>query len=48
MNGVVIIGHGRSSAKAVKNAIRVAIQEVESGVNQSIIEKVESVAGQIK
>ena len=46
VNGVVIIGHGRSSAKAVKNAIRVAIQEVESGVNQSIIEKVKNIAGQ--
>ena len=46
VNGVVIIGHGRSSAKAVKNAIRVAIQEVESGVNQSIIEKVKNIAVQ--
>ncbi len=28
INGVVIIGHGRSSGYAVKNAIRVAIQEL--------------------
>lgn len=30
VNGVVIIGHGRSNANAVKNAIRVAKQSVES------------------
>jgi glycerol-3-phosphate acyltransferase PlsX len=30
VDGVVIIGHGRSNAKAVKNAIRVAKQSVES------------------
>ncbi len=40
IDGVVIIGHGRSSAKAIKNAIRVAKQEVERGVNQKIIEQI--------
>lgn len=43
VNGVVIIGHGRSSAKAVKNAIKVAVKEVESNVNQKMIESVRNV-----
>jgi glycerol-3-phosphate acyltransferase PlsX len=29
VNGIVIIGHGRSNAHAVKNAVRVAKQAVE-------------------
>ncbi len=36
VNGVVIIGHGRSNANAVKNAIRVAKQTVESKVLDTI------------
>jgi phosphate acyltransferase len=36
VNGVVIIGHGRSNAHAVKNAIRVAKQAVESKVLDTI------------
>ena len=42
INGVVIIGHGRSGAKAVKNAIRVAKQEVELKVNDKIVEAIKS------
>jgi len=38
VNSVVIIGHGRSNVKAIKNAIRVAKEEVERGINQKIIE----------
>lgn len=38
INGVVIIGHGRSDAKAIKNAIRVAKEEVERKFNEKIIE----------
>jgi glycerol-3-phosphate acyltransferase PlsX len=38
VNGVVIIGHGRSNVKAIKNAIRVAKEEVECKVNEHIIE----------
>ncbi len=34
--GVVIIAHGRSDAKAVKNAIRVAAEEVKQNVNEQI------------
>ena len=38
VNGVVIIGHGRSSPKAVMNAIRFAKEEVERNINQNITE----------
>ncbi len=38
VNGVVIIGHGRSNAKAIKNAIRVAKEEVERKFNERILE----------
>jgi glycerol-3-phosphate acyltransferase PlsX len=40
VNGVVIIGHGRSNVKAIKNAIRVAREEVERKVNEKILEAV--------
>jgi len=40
VNGVVIIGHGRSNAKAIKNAIRVAKEEVERKFNEKIIEAI--------
>jgi len=40
VNGVVIIGHGRSNARAIKNAIRAAGEEVERQVNQKIIEAI--------
>ena len=42
VDGVVIIGHGRSDAMAVKNAIRLAKEEVERKVNQRIIESTSS------
>jgi glycerol-3-phosphate acyltransferase PlsX len=40
VNGVVIIGHGRSNAKAIKNAVRVAKEEVERQFNEKIIEAI--------
>jgi glycerol-3-phosphate acyltransferase PlsX len=40
VNGVVIIGHGRSNVKAIKNAIRVAKEEVERKFNEKIQEAV--------
>ena len=40
VNGVAIIGHGRSNAKAIKNAIRVAKEEVERKVNAKILEAI--------
>lgn len=45
--GVVIIGHGRSNAKAVKNAIRVAKEEVEHKFNEKILEAIAKTSGQI-
>ena len=41
VNGVVIIGHGRSNAKAIKNAIRVAKAEVEHKFNEKILEAIQ-------
>lgn len=38
VNGIIIIGHGRSNARAIKNAIRAAGEEVEHQVNQKIVE----------
>lgn len=40
VNGVVIIGHGRSNVKAIKNAVRVAKEEVERKVNAKILETI--------
>ncbi len=40
VNGVVIIGHGRSNVKAIKNAIRVAGEEVERQVNEKIMKEI--------
>ncbi|MDO9572643.1 MAG: phosphate acyltransferase PlsX [Candidatus Omnitrophota bacterium] len=40
INGVVIIGHGRSNKKAIMNAIRVAKEEVERQVNLKILEAI--------
>jgi glycerol-3-phosphate acyltransferase PlsX len=42
VNGVVIIGHGRSNVKAIKNAIRVAKEEVERKFNEKILEAIKS------
>lgn len=38
VNGVVLIGHGRSKASAVAPALRTARAEVKSGVNRHIVE----------
>jgi glycerol-3-phosphate acyltransferase PlsX len=40
VNGVVIIGHGRSNVRAIKNAIRVAKEEVERKFNERILEAI--------
>jgi glycerol-3-phosphate acyltransferase PlsX len=40
VNGICIISHGRSSAKAIKNAIRVAGEFVDHKVNHHILESV--------
>jgi len=40
INGLVFIGHGRSDAQAIKNAVRVAKQAVDSGVLGSIRDEI--------
>jgi glycerol-3-phosphate acyltransferase PlsX len=47
VNGVVIIGHGRSSPKAVMNAIRFAKEEVERHINEDILEKTKKVLAKV-
>ncbi|MFA5311202.1 MAG: phosphate acyltransferase PlsX [Candidatus Omnitrophota bacterium] len=42
VNGVVIIGHGRSNARAIKNAIRVADEEIKRRVNDKIAEAIKN------
>lgn len=42
VDGISIICHGRSSARAIKNAIRVAKESFNRGVNQRIKEQIES------
>ena len=37
VNGVVIIGHGRSDSTAVTNALRVARQALDAGVNAKVV-----------
>jgi len=44
VDGVCIIGHGSSSPKAVRNAIRVAGEFVEHQVNKHIVERVQELA----
>jgi glycerol-3-phosphate acyltransferase PlsX len=40
LNGVCIIGHGTSSPKAVKNAVRVAAESIKKKINLRILEKI--------
>lgn len=40
VNGVVIIGHGRSNVKAIKNAIRTAKEEVERKFTEKVMEAI--------
>lgn len=40
LNGVCIIGHGSSSAKAVRNAIKVAADFLKFGINDHIIKRI--------
>jgi glycerol-3-phosphate acyltransferase PlsX len=44
VNGACLIGHGRSSAKAIRNAVRFASSYAESGVIRRIREKIFEVA----
>ncbi len=40
INGICIIGHGASSAVAIKNAIRVAMESIEQKVNPTILQEI--------
>ena len=40
VNGVVMISHGRSSPKAIKNAIRATIREVEHNIIETMMKEV--------
>ena len=42
VNGVAIIAHGASSALAIKNALRVACEFIELGINPRIVEAIKS------
>ncbi|MDI6758546.1 MAG: phosphate acyltransferase PlsX [Candidatus Omnitrophota bacterium] len=42
VNGMVFIGHGRSNVRAIRNAIRAAIEEVKNQVNQKIVEAIKN------
>jgi len=42
VDGICIIGHGRSNPKAIKNAIRVAGEYVQQQVNQHIVEALQN------
>lgn len=39
VNGICIIAHGSSSALAIKNAIRVAMESIQTGINPHIVEE---------
>ena len=43
VDGICIIGHGRSSSKAIKNAIREAGQFYSHQLNQHIVDAIKSV-----
>ena len=40
VNGVVMISHGRSSAKAIKNAIKATIEEIEHDILSVLKEEI--------
>ena len=43
IDGVLIIGHGRSHAYAVKNAIKASIEELKRNLNEAIKRRVNEV-----
>jgi len=47
VNGVVLIGHGRSHASAVLPALRAVKADVEAGVNHHIVESLASHGGEV-
>lgn len=47
VNGACLIGHGRSTAKAIRNAVRVAAQYAASGTIEDIAEALPAIASSI-
>lgn len=47
VRGISIISHGKSSARALKNAIKVAIRAVESGMNETMSQRLAEAAEQV-
>jgi len=45
VNGVVIIAHGASSPKAIKNAVKVAARFVDADLDAKIVDRVREVEG---
>jgi len=43
VDGIVIIGHGRSNSLAVKNAVKVAVQELKRDLNSKIKRRVDDI-----
>ena len=43
MDGIVIIGHGRSNSLAVKNAIKVAVRELSQDLTATINRRVNEI-----
>ncbi|MDD4295263.1 MAG: phosphate acyltransferase PlsX [Candidatus Omnitrophica bacterium] len=43
VNGIVIIGHGRSNAVAVKNAVKTAVKELSHDINGEIERKINAI-----
>jgi glycerol-3-phosphate acyltransferase PlsX len=39
VDGICIIAHGSSSPKAIKNAIRVALESIQTRINPHIVEE---------
>jgi glycerol-3-phosphate acyltransferase PlsX len=45
VRGIVIIGHGRSNANAIKNAVRVASELVQAKLNEKIEQELSALPG---
>jgi glycerol-3-phosphate acyltransferase PlsX len=47
VRGVSIISHGKSSSRAIKNALRVAVRAVETGMSDHVGRRLSEAAGQV-
>ncbi len=48
VNGICIIGHGSSTPKAIRNAIRVAEESVKFGMNRQITKSIAEAGLEVK